>query len=62
LRHILGCDVGKVEIVVFDSRDSSYVRLANTSQALARWTEGLTAERFQYLRRWSAPNEIRTKL
>jgi len=42
--QFLGCDVGKAEIVVFDSRDSSCVKLANTPQALARWAEGLERE------------------
>jgi transposase len=37
----VGCDVGKREIVVFDSRDQATSRIANTPEALARFAGGL---------------------
>jgi transposase len=37
----VGCDVGKREIVVFDSRRQATSRIANTPEALARFAAGL---------------------
>lgn len=39
----IGCDVGKAEIVVFDSRDMQTIRVANEPDALAAFAAGLDA-------------------
>lgn len=39
--RVLGCDVGKAEIVVFDSRDGTLRHLPNTASALTAFAAGL---------------------
>ena len=41
----LGCDVGKEEIVVYDSASRRFARLANKPEALADFANALDPER-----------------
>jgi transposase len=41
--HVVGCDVGSKEIVIFDSLGSTTVRIANEPAALACWASVLPA-------------------
>jgi transposase len=42
--HFIGCDVGKAEIVVFDSAAGRTTTMSNTGEALARFAESLACE------------------
>lgn len=42
--RVLGCDVGKQEVVVFDSSSKRVVRLANKSETLAEFAASLDAD------------------
>lgn len=39
--HVIGCDVGKAAIVVYDSLTGIQTSIANASEALAAWAAGL---------------------
>jgi transposase len=42
--HFIGCDVGKAEIVVFDSQTEHTTTVSNTGEALARFAASLACE------------------
>ena len=46
--RILGCDVGKAAIVVFDSRDGTTCTIANQPDALAAFAAGLVHHQVQF--------------
>lgn len=47
--HVIGCDVGSREIVIFDNLSARTVRLANERSALLAWASGLPADAFVVL-------------
>jgi transposase len=45
-KHVIGCDVGAKEIVIFDSLSATIARVANKRAALMAWVSGLSAAAF----------------